>query len=87
MIDPARRTPFTDSAPAVDALVADLRAVVLQRMTPAGLVPDRVTVFVLDELLADALVSTDLALLRQAELEASGELPDPAELDASAVTA
>lgn len=62
-------TPFTDDTAAADQLVAELRAVVLARMTPAGVVPDRVTVFVVGELLVDALVSIDLALLRQAELD------------------
>jgi hypothetical protein len=68
--DLALPTPFTHDAPAVDTLVAQLRATVLDQMTPAGLVPDRVTLSVVDEHLADALVWADLALIRQAQLQA-----------------
>ena len=70
MQDLAAPVPFTDSTPATEALVAELRAVVLSRMTPAGLEPDPITLYALDEHLADALVWCDVALVRQAELDA-----------------
>lgn len=58
---------FTNNDAAMSALVDQLRAIVLERMTPPGLVPDPVTLYSIEEHLADALVWVDVVLANQAE--------------------
>jgi hypothetical protein len=85
MTAPVLPVPFTEDEQATQALIEELRAIVLARMTPPGVVPDRLSVHAIEEHLNDALVWVDVVMLRQAELVADGEITAVTEVGADSV--